>query len=215
MKKYEAVVFDMDGTLLDTLEDLTDATNYALCEMGMPKRTIAEVRTFVGNGVKKLIERAIPDGLNNPQFEETFAKFKEYYSVHSNDKTRPYEGVVSLLQELQAEGYGLAIVSNKLDAAVKELAEHFFEGLVPVVIGEREGVARKPKPDMVYAALDELGVTAESAIFVGDSEVDFLTAKNAHLPCISVLWGFRDEEFLRAHGAVDFARTPQEIKSFI
>lgn len=215
MRKYEAIVFDMDGTLLDTLEDLTDATNYALGEMGMPKRTIAEVRTFVGNGVGKLIERAIPDGLANPQFEETFTKFKEYYSVHSNDKTRPYEGVVLLLRELAAEGYGLAIVSNKLDTAVKELAEHFFEGIVPVVIGEREGVARKPKPDMVYEALRELGVSAEAAVFVGDSEVDFLTAKNAGLPCISVLWGFRDEEFLRAQGAVNFARIPQEIKNFI
>lgn len=215
MKKYQTVIFDMDGTLLNTLEDLTDATNYALRKMGMPERSLDEVRTFVGNGVQKLLERAVPGGLDNPQFEETFAEFKEYYSVHCNDKTGPYEGVLPLLRELKAEGYALAIVSNKLDAAVKDLAEGYFEGIVPVAIGEREGVAKKPAPDMVQIALKELGVSAETAVYVGDSEVDLMTAQNSGLPCITVLWGFRDEEFLRNQGAVNIARTPQEIKEFL
>lgn len=215
MKKYQTVIFDMDGTLLNTLEDLTDATNYALRKMGMPERSIDEVRTFVGNGVQKLLERAVPGGLENPRFEETFAEFKDYYSVHCNDKTGPYEGVLPLLRDLKAEGYALAIVSNKLDAAVKELAEEYFEGIVPVAIGEREGVAKKPAPDMVQTALKELGTSAETAVYVGDSEVDLMTAKNSGLPCITVLWGFRDEEFLREHGALNIAKTPQEIKKFL
>lgn len=215
MNKYQTIIFDMDGTLLNTLEDLTDAVNYALREMGMPERTIEEVRTFVGNGVQKLIERAIPGGLNNPKFEETFAQFKEYYRVHCNDKTGPYEGVLPLLRELKTEGYALAIVSNKLDSAVKELAKVYFEGIVPVAIGERPGVAKKPAPDMVQTALEELGVSAETAVYVGDSEVDLMTAKNSGLPCIAVLWGFRDEGFLREQGAVNIARTPQEIKQFL
>lgn len=215
MKRYQTVIFDLDGTLLNTLEDLTDATNYALREMHMPERTIDEVRAFVGNGVQKLMERAVPAGLKNPQFEETFAKFKEYYGVHCNDKTRPYEGILLLLRELKAEGHALAIVSNKLDSAVKELAEIYFEGIVPVAIGEWEGVAKKPAPDMVHKALEELGVSAETAVYVGDSEVDIMTAKNSGLPCIAVLWGFRDEKFLREHGAVNVARTPQEVKIFL
>lgn len=215
MKKYQTVIFDLDGTLLNTLEDLTDATNYALREMHMPERTIDEVRTFVGNGVQKLMERAVPSGLKNPQFEETFAKFKEYYGIHCNDKTGPYEGILPLLRELKAEGHALAIVSNKLDSAVKELVEIYFEGIVPVAIGEREGVAKKPAPDMVHKALEELGVSAESAVYVGDSEVDLMTAKNSGLPCVAVLWGFRDEKFLREHGAVNVARTPQEVKEFL
>lgn len=215
MKKYQTVIFDLDGTLLNTLEDLADATNYALREMHMPERTIDEVRTFVGNGVQKLMECAVPSGLKNPQFEETFAKFKEYYGVHCNDKTEPYEGIFPLLRELKAEGHALAIVSNKLDSAVKELVEIYFEDTVPVAIGEREGVAKKPAPDMVHKALEELGVSAESAVYVGDSEVDLMTAKNSGLPCVAVLWGFRDEKFLREHGAVNVARTPQEVKKFL
>lgn len=215
MKKYETVIFDMDGTLLDTLEDLTDAVNYALDEMHMPKRTLAEVRTFVGNGVRRLMELSVPDGQKNPLFEQTFLKFKEYYSLHSNDKTKAYDGVFSLLCQLKEEGYALAIVSNKLDAAVKELAEIYFEGIVPVAVGEREGLCKKPAPDTVYKALEELKMPAETAVYVGDSEVDVMTARNAGLPCITVLWGFRDEEFLRTYGATQFARSPEEVKQFL
>lgn len=213
MKRYETVIFDLDGTLLDTLEDLADAVNYALREMGMPERTIEEVRQFVGNGVRRLMELAVPQGFDNPAFEETFSKFKEYYGVHCNDKTKAYDGVVQLLRDLKEEGYALAIVSNKLDSAVKELSEIYFEGIVKVAIGEKEGVAKKPAPDTVYKALDELQMPAETAVYVGDSEVDVMTAKNSGLPCISVLWGFRDEEFLREQGATQFARTADEVKT--
>lgn len=215
MKKFETVIFDLDGTLLDTLEDLADAVNYALRTMEMPERTIKEVQSFVGNGVKRLMELSVPDGFANPKFAEAFEKFKAYYGVHCNDKTRVYDGVLPLLKELKAEGYALAIVSNKLDGAVKELAEIYFEGVVPVAIGEKEGVLRKPAPDTVYKALEELHMPAESAVYVGDSDVDLMTAKNAGLPCISVLWGFRSETFLREHGAERFARTPQEVKRFL
>lgn len=215
MKKYETVIFDLDGTLLNTLEDLADAVNYALRKMGMPERTLEEVRTFVGNGVRRLMELSVPEGSNNPAFEETFAKFREYYGVHCNDKTKPYEGVLELIRELKKAGYALAIVSNKLDSAVKELAEIYFEGIVKVAIGEKEGVAKKPAPDTVYEALRELNMPKETAVYVGDSEVDVMTAKNSGLPCISVLWGFRDEAFLRQNGATQFARTAEEVKSYL
>ena len=213
MRKYDTVIFDLDGTLLDTLEDLADAVNYALREMGMPQRTIEEVRQFVGNGVRRLMELAVPQGFDNPAFEDTFAKFKEYYGIHCNDKTKAYDGVVQLLRDLKEEGYALAIVSNKLDSAVKELSEIYFEGIVKVAIGETEGVAKKPAPDTVYKALKELQMPAETAVYVGDSEVDVMTAKNSGLPCISVLWGFRDEAFLREQGATQFARTAKEVKA--
>lgn len=215
MKKYDTVIFDLDGTLLDTLEDLTDAANYALREMKMPEHTIDEVRSFVGNGVRRLLELAVPGGTDNPAFEETFAKFREYYGVHCNDKTKAYDGVVELLRELRDEGYALAIVSNKLDSAVKELSEIYFEGIVKVAIGEQAGVAKKPAPDTVYAALAMLHRPKERAVYVGDSEVDVMTAKNAGLPCISVLWGFREEAFLRENGAKRFARTPAEVKEYL
>ena len=214
-RKYDTVIFDLDGTLLDTLEDLTDAVNYALRENDMPERTLTEIRRFVGNGVRRLLELCVPDGSAHPAFEEVFALFRSYYAVHCNDKTHPYDGVLSLLHELRAEGYALAIVSNKLDSAVKELAEVYFEGIVPVAIGEREGITRKPAPDTVQEALKELGMPAETAVYVGDSEVDVQTAKNAGLPCITVLWGFRDEAFLRERGAVCFARVPEEVKRFL
>lgn len=215
MRKYETVIFDLDGTLLDTLEDLKDAVNYALRSQGMPERTLEEVRHFVGNGVRRLMELSVPDGLGNPAFEETFAKFKEYYGIHCNDKTKAYDGVLKLIRELKEEGYALAIVSNKLDSAVKELAEIYFEGLIKVAIGEKEGVAKKPAPDTVYKALEELSMPRETAVYVGDSDVDVMTAKNAGLPCISVLWGFRDETFLREHGATQFARAPEEVKAYL
>lgn len=215
MKKYETVIFDFDGTLLDTLEDLKDAVNYALRKHGMPERTLEEIRTFVGNGVRRLLVLSVPQGEENPAFEEVFAAFRSYYALHCNDKTAPYPGVIELLRALKQEGYALAIVSNKLDSAVKELSNIYFEGIVGAAIGEREGIARKPEPDMVHAALKELGQTAEGAVYVGDSEVDIRTAENAVLPCISVLWGFRDKEFLKANGATVFAATPADIKKLV
>lgn len=215
MKKYNTIVFDLDGTLLDTLDDLAAAVNFALSEMGMPQRTREEVRNFVGNGVRRLMELAVPDGFDNPKFEETFEKFRQYYGIHCNDRTKAYDGILELLQELKKEGYAIAIVSNKLDSAVKELNQMYFTGLVEVAIGEKEGVARKPAPDTVLAALCELGKTKEDAIYVGDSDVDLETAKNVGIPCISVLWGFRDRKFLEQHHAKNFAEVPTDIRKFL
>lgn len=213
--KKTTVIFDLDGTLLDTLQDLADAVNYALRKEGMPERTIDEVRQFVGNGVRLLMIRAVPGGESNPLFEETFAQFKEYYGEHCNDNTKPYEGMIELLETLKSKGYSVAIVSNKIDFAVKELSVLYFKGIVPVAIGEKEGVRRKPAPDTVREALKELGRTAEEAVYVGDSDVDIETAKNADMPCISVLWGFRDLEFLEEHGAKRYARTAEDVLKLV
>lgn len=212
---YNTVIFDLDGTLLDTLDDLTNAVNYALTEMGMPSRTKEEVRRFVGNGARRLFELAVPDGIENPLFEETLGKFNEYYGAHCNDCTKSYDGMTELLKWLKERGYALAIVSNKPDFAVKELSRIYFDGLVETAVGEREGIARKPAPDTVLAALKELGRNKEEAVYVGDSEVDVATAANAGIPCISVLWGFRDRERLTLNGAENFAASPEDIKSFL
>ena len=213
--KKTTVIFDLDGTLLDTLKDLADAVNYALRKEGMPERTIDEVRRFVGNGVRLLMIRAVPGGESNPLFEETFAQFKEYYGEHCNDNTKPYDGMIELLETLKSKGYSVAIVSNKIDFAVKELSALYFKGIVPVAIGEKEGVRRKPAPDTVREALKELGRTAEESVYVGDSDVDIETAKNADMPCVSVLWGFRDREFLEEHGAKRYARTAEDVLKLV
>ncbi len=209
--KYDTVIFDLDGTLLDTLEDLTDAVNFALRECAMKTRSIEEVRIFVGNGIRNLMRRAIEGGEENPDFDRAFGLFQTYYKEHCNDKTRLYPGVRELLCALKERGCHLAIVSNKADFGVKELREIYFKDMVETAIGEREGIARKPAKDTVCQALLEMGVTGERAVYVGDSDVDILTAKNAGLPCISVTWGFRDREFLEEHGAVHFADTSEEI----
>lgn len=209
-KRFDTVIFDLDGTLLNTLEDLADAVNHALAFCGMPERTLEEVRQFVGNGIRKLMIRAVPEGEANPEFERAFDEFRSYYKVHCNDKTKPYPGVQEMLLKLREKGYHLAIVSNKADFAVKELQELYFQD-VETAIGEREGVARKPAKDMVYQALGEMKAKPEGAVYVGDSDVDIETAANSGLPCISVTWGFRDREFLQEHGAVWFADTTGDV----
>lgn len=211
MKDYNTYIFDLDGTLLDSLEDLYLSTNYALNAYGMPCRTIDEVRQFVGNGVRKLMERAVPDGTNNPVFEEAFSTFRKHYLVHNLDHTHPYPGIEDLLAELKRRGKNMAIVSNKFDAATKELAAHFFSDTIKVAIGEKENVRKKPAPDTVIEALRVLGQTKEGAVYLGDSDVDIDTARNSGLPCISVLWGFRDRKFLLQHGATNLVSTPKEI----
>ena len=211
MKDFDTYIFDLDGTLLSSLDDLAASTNYALRWAGMPERTTEEVRMFVGNGVKLLMERAIPDGQQNPRFEEVYAKFREHYLKHNLDRTRPYEGVIGMLRELKRRGKKLAIVSNKFYAATQELAHHFFADTIEVAIGERENIRKKPAPDTVLEALRQLGAPKEGAVYVGDSDVDVMTAKNSGLPCISVLWGFRDKDFLIEHGATLFVEKPQEI----
>ena len=210
---YSIYIFDLDGTLLDTLGDLAAATNYALRQHGMPEHSIDDVRRFVGNGVRKLMERAIPDGAHNPDFEATFATFRQYYMQHSLDTTQPYEGISETLAALKARGCRLAVVSNKMMAATQELCQHFFPDTIEVAIGENEaaGIRKKPAPDTVFAALDALGVGKGNAVYVGDSDVDIQTAANAGLPCISVLWGFRDKAFLTENGAKTFISTPSEL----
>ena len=211
MKDFNTYIFDLDGTLLSSLEDLAASTNYALRWAGMPERTLEEVRMFVGNGVKLLMERAIPDGQQNPRFEEVYAKFREHYLKHNLDRTRPYDGVLELLAELKRRGKKLAIVSNKFYAATQDLAHHFFADTIEVAIGERENIRKKPAPDTVLEALRQLGASKDGAVYIGDSDVDVMTAKNSGLPCISVLWGFRDKEFLIEHGATLIVESPHEI----
>ena len=210
---YKVYIFDLDGTLLDTLGDLAAAVNYALRTHGMPEHSIDDVRRFVGNGVRKLMERAIPDGAANPQFDEAFATFRQYYMTHSLDTTRPYEGIPETLAALKERGCRLAVVSNKMMAATQELCQHFFPDTIEVAIGENEaeGIRKKPAPDTVFAALRQLGVGEEGAVYVGDSDVDLETARQSGLPCISVLWGFRDRDFLIKHGAKTFISAPQEL----
>lgn len=211
--RVDTVIFDLDGTLLDTLEDLTDSVNYAMKKFGLPEHTTAEVRSFLGNGAPKLLERSMPQGMENPDYEAALAAFKAHYAEHCEDKTSPYEGVPEMLAELKGQGYHLAIVSNKFDGAVKKLCKKYFGEFISVSIGESAEVKRKPAPDTVYRALRELGSDASSAVYVGDSEVDIQTAKNAALPCISVTWGFRTEERLRCEGAPEnrLVRTPQAL----
>ena len=211
MKEYNTYIFDLDGTLLSTLDDLAASTNYALRTFHLPERTIDEVRRFVGNGVRKLIERAVPEGEQHPEFEQILDTFRQHYLVHSLDATCPYEGIVEVLSALRQRGKRVAVVSNKFYAATAELCRHFFGDMVEVAIGEREGIRKKPAPDTVLEALRQLGVGKEGAVYVGDSEVDLETAGNCSLPCISVLWGFRDRDFLLAHGATTFINSPAEL----
>ncbi|TGX83603.1 HAD family hydrolase [Palleniella muris] len=213
--KYNNIIWDLDGTLMNTLEDLADATNFALQAFDMPERTIDEIRQFVGNGVRTLIIRAVPDGEDNPRFEEVFAKFKEYYMIHCQDHTDLYPGIADTLQELHKKGFRMAVVSNKIQEGVSELHEKFFKDTIAIAIGERPNVQRKPAPDMVHIAMKELGCTAEDTIYIGDSDVDIMTAKNSRIPCISVLWGFRDKEFLLANGAENFAAVPADILTMV
>ena len=210
---YKTYIFDLDGTLLDTLTDLAASCNYALRTHGMPEHSIDDVRRFVGNGVRKLMERAVPDGEVNPDFEATFATFREHYMQHSLDTTKPYPGIEDTLTELKARGCRLAVVSNKMMAATVELCKHFFPDTIEVAIGENEaeGIRKKPAPDTVFAALKRLGVSGDNAVYVGDSDVDLATARNSNLPCISVLWGFRDRDFLLDHGATTLITSPKEL----
>lgn len=213
--KYRLAVFDMDGTILDTLEDMTDATNHTLALFGMPERTIDEVRGFVGNGIPKLIQRAVPEGTDEAKQNEMLQCFLPWYALHCQDKTRPYTGIPELLKDLRAAGVRTAVVSNKADPAVQKLSTDVFPGLFDCAVGSREGFANKPAPDSVLAVLRQLDIPAADAVYIGDSDVDLATAKNAGLPCIAVSWGFRDTPFLKAHGATLIANTPAEILPWI
>jgi phosphoglycolate phosphatase len=211
MKKYKLAVFDMDGTILDTLSDLHLSVNYILKEAGFPERTLEEVRRFVGNGIRKLIERAVPDGTDDEKIEELFQNMLVYYNAHCTEHTAPYEGIPELIDELKAGGIKVAVVSNKANTAVQTLCEQYFPGQFMAAVGEKKGVRRKPAPDSVNAVLEELGVDRKDAVYIGDSDVDVNTAKNAEMDCIGVDWGFRGEEFLRSFGCDNVVFKPSEI----
>ncbi len=211
-------VFDLDGTLLDTLDDLADAVNAALARASFPSRTRDEVRQFVGNGVERLIRLAVPAGTDEATVMAVLGDFKATYAAHCAVRTAPYPGVIALLDALREQGCRIAVVSNKFDAAVKELCRHYFGDRVEVAVGERlsEGIRRKPAPDTVFEALAAFGLRPEEAdrhriTYIGDSDVDIETAKNAGIPCISVTWGFRDAAFLRDHGARVVADRAEEV----
>ena len=212
---YQTAVFDLDGTLLDTLEDLYRATNTALESHSLPRRSRDEVRLFVGNGVEMLIRRAVPAGTDEETTLAVLADFKTTYAAICEDHTRPYDGIPDMLRALRERGIRVAVVSNKFDAATKQLCEKYFGDLVEVTIGERAGVRKKPAPDTVYEALKELGVTAEGAVYIGDSDVDIQTAKNCGMPCISVTWGLRDKDFLLQSRAEILVDTPERLLGVI
>lgn len=209
--KKQLVIFDLDGTLLDTLEDLKDSLNYALEECQMPKRSLDEVRCFVGNGIRKLIERGVPKGTDTKKIDLVQAVFMEHYKKHCEDQTKPYDGIMEMLKKFREEGIHLAVVSNKADAAVKILCEKYFPGMFDVAIGERADVRKKPYPDSVQEVLKACQIPTEQAVYVGDSEVDIETAANARMDAIIVDWGFREREFLLEKGAGCMVSSPIDI----
>ena len=213
--KYELAVFDMDGTILNTLDDLTDATNHALRTFGYPEHSIEEVRFFVGNGIAKLIERATPAGTSEEERVRVRAEFMDYYKIHSADKTGPYPGINDLLKKLRAAGVRTAVVSNKPDVAVRELVKTYYDGLFDAAVGDMEGQAVKPAPDMCLKVFKKLGMGPEKAVYIGDSDTDIQTARNAGLDEILVSWGFRGRQFLTEHGAKNICDTPDEVYDVI
>ena len=215
MGKLKAVIFDLDGTLLYTLEDLKNSTNYALKKHGMKTCTLHEIQYRVGNGVQKLIERCVENGPENPEFEAVFEDFKEHYKIHCNDNSGPYEGIEELLSELKKRGYKLAIVSNKFMEATRELAELYFKETIDVAIGETKDIRKKPAPDTVIEAMKLLGVTKDECIYVGDSDVDIKTAENSGMPCISCAWGFRTRQEQEEAGGKIFAEKPIDILEIV
>lgn len=209
--KYESYIFDLDGTLLNTLGDLAASCNYALRSFGMPEHSIDDVRRFVGNGVRLLMVRAIPGGEGNPHFEACLETFRQHYLHHNLDTTAPYPGIREMIDTLNASGKHIAVVSNKFYEATQELIRHFFGDEIKVAIGERPDIRKKPAPDTVNEALRQLGVRRDTAVYIGDSDVDIDTAHNCGMPCISVLWGFRDRDFLLEHGAETLVSKPEDI----
>lgn len=214
--KYHTILFDLDGTLLNTLEDLTDAVNYVMDAYDFPEHSIEDVRCFVGNGIRVLMQRAIPEGEENPQFDEAFELFKRYYLAHNKVKTRPYDGIMELLGELKRRGVPMAIVSNKNQPTVEALCEEEFQGLISVAVGDGEGRARKPAPDGPMEAIRRLGISGtDGVLYVGDSEVDAQTAENAGLGCVLVTWGFRTRQEMAPYAAFPFIDRPEELLEFV
>lgn len=213
--QYQLAIFDMDGTILNTLQDLTNSLNAALAKSGYPQHTAEEVRFFVGNGIRKLIERGVPAGTPVEQIDTVHHDFTAHYQVHCADTTQPYDGIPELLQTLRRAGCKTAVVSNKADYAVQELCKQYFDGMFDFAVGEREQILKKPAPDSVNEVLQKLQIDRRQAVYIGDSDVDIQTAKNAAMDGIFVEWGFRSKEFLLEHGAVLTVSTPNEIAHII
>ena len=214
MKQFDTYIFDLDGTVLYTLDDLTASTNHAMRKFGFAEHTKEEVRLMVGNGIRKLIERAIPEGVNNPQYEDIYSEFVSYYLKHDLDTTRPYPGVMQMLKTLKERGKQLAVVSNKYCKATENLCRTFFAEYISVAIGESSNIRKKPAPDTVLAAMNKLGADKATTVYIGDSEVDIATARNCGIPCVSVLWGFRDKDFLIQNGGTVFIEQPEQLICF-
>lgn len=215
MKQYDTYIFDLDGTLLYTIEDLANSVNHAMRKFNLPEHSIDDVRLMVGNGIKKLIERATPDGTANPQYDSIYEAFLKHYLTHNLDTTRPYDGIIETLGSLKKQGKKMAVVSNKYYKATEELCRHFFKNYIDVAIGESEHIKKKPAPDSVIEAMKRLGADKSTCVYVGDSEVDIATARNSGIPCVSVLWGFREKDFLIEHGAGIMIEKPEELLAFI
>lgn len=211
----DTVIFDLDGTLLNTIDDLADSVNFALTELDYPTRTREEIRSFVGNGVAVLVELAIPDGKNNPDFEKCLAIFKEHYANNMENKTAPYDGIMDMLAAVKSNGFKTAIVSNKFDLAVKGISNKFFGELIDYALGESDKIKRKPAPDSIYKALEELHSDTSKAIYIGDSEVDCITARNASIDLAAVSWGFRSVNTLKENGASVIFDTPNRLTEYL
>lgn len=213
--KYKAIIFDLDGTLLDTLDDLADSVNHTMEVFGWPCKTREQVRAFVGNGLRRLMQLSVPDGEDNPRFEEAVREQGRFYQLNCNNRTSPYPGIMELLEKLRNDGYKLAIVSNKADGAVQELSRIYFRDLIDTSVGESAGVRRKPYPDTVLKVMENLKVSKDECLYVGDSEVDIRTARNADIDCASVLWGFRSRKQLEDCQAEVFCSNTEELYEYI
>ncbi len=213
--KYDSVIFDLDGTLTDTLADLRNSVNFALNRFGYPERTTEEIRNFVGNGVKRLVFLSVPENTPEDVSEKCLEVFKAHYAANSLVETKPYDGIIKMLKTLKDNKIKTAVVTNKMHSAAVDIVEFFFGDLIDVTVGQIDGIAQKPQPDGIFNALDLLGVSKENAVYVGDSEVDCITAKNACIPCVGVTWGFRDRDVLISNGADFIADSPSEIFDYI
>ena len=213
--KYKTVIFDFDGTLLYTVQDLADAVNYAIAKRGHPVHSVRAIERMIGNGVNMLVARALPQGFDTPDYEEIMTDFRAFYAEHCLDNTRPYDGVTGMLERLKSEGRAVAIVTNKHQSAAEQLRRRFFAGSVELIVGDFEGRRRKPEPDGVFAALRALGADARGAVYVGDTEVDMQTAENAGLDCICVAWGYRTKQELISLGAPAIAENTDQLLAML
>lgn len=215
MKYTNTIIFDLDGTLLNTLDDLADSTNYVLRENGFPERNDKEIRQFIGDGVELLIRRAVPDNTDEQKIQECISMFKIHYMHNSHNKTKPFNGILELLTNLKRKGFKIGVLSNKYDTATQKLCNDYFYGLIDAVAGESETVKKKPSPDGVFKIIEELGADTSKTVLVGDSDVDILTAKNAGIASVGVLWGFRDEENLIKAGADEIVDSPKRLEMIL